>query len=217
MTIDPVGKRVSLYRRARGFKTAAALAEAIENPALTTAVVQNVESGRKSDLTVAQLLDIAFALRVTPAFLIAPVNQMGDRFEYPNVGAEVANLTVQEALAWMTGRMNAQGLTNPTEGFIRNVVHHTDVLSDAMTQFPLYAAAADAKEPIEYFQDEDPDTGRVYTREHDPNAANEYLAASYARDGEAAYQWLAGIERFDLTWASRPWASTKWHEPTENE
>lgn len=57
----------------------------------------------------AQLLDIAFASSITPAFLIAPVNQMGDRFERPNVGAEAANLTVQEALATMTGRMNIQG------------------------------------------------------------------------------------------------------------
>lgn len=46
--VPGVGKRVSLYRRARGFMTAAPLAATFENPPLTTAVVQNVEVGERA-------------------------------------------------------------------------------------------------------------------------------------------------------------------------
>lgn len=210
MTIDPIGRRIASYRKARGFKTAAALAEHIPNDGITTSVIQNIESGRKPDVTVAQLLDIAWALRVTPVYLIAPANLPAELFEYPGVGEDVARLEVGDAIAWMTSRMNTNGLMNPTEGFIRNLVHHTDVLRDAIRDFPNAAHAAERVEPVAVVESEDPDTGEKWNYANNPNEANFWAVVRIVAEGERSYEYLSQIPNFDLDWAKRPWLGTKW-------
>ena len=212
MTIEPIGKRIASYRKARGFKTAASLAEAIDNDAISAAVIQNIESGRKADVTVAQLLDIAWAMRISPANLIVPVNTPMEKFTYPGVGEGVAQLSVNDALAWITTRKHDQGLTNPTESFIRNVAHYTDVLVQSIEAFRLAAATAEIEAPVEEFVNEDPDTGRTWTEVHDPNEANFYAASYHAGRGAAAYAWLSQVRNFDLSWASQPWEGTPYAE-----
>jgi transcriptional regulator with XRE-family HTH domain len=64
-----IGRRIQEVRKERGFPTAAALADAIEDGSLTTSVLQNIESGRKSDITVGELVAIAQALGVAPSVL----------------------------------------------------------------------------------------------------------------------------------------------------
>jgi len=208
MTIEPIGKRIASYRKARGFKTAAALAEAIPNDAVSASVIQNIESGRKVDVTVAQLLDIAWAMRVSPAHLIVPVHTPMEKFQYPGVGTDVADMSVNDALAWITTRKNDDGMTNPTENFIRNVAHYTDVLRSSIDDFKFAAAAAEKHEPVEEIVNEDPETGRTYTEVHNPNEANWYAASYHAGRGSTAYEWLERLQNYDLSWATQPWEGT---------
>ena len=62
-----IGKRIADYRKFGKIGTAADLAARIPNPKVTASVIQNIESGRKADLSVSQLLDIAMGLGVFAA------------------------------------------------------------------------------------------------------------------------------------------------------
>lgn len=98
---NPIGNRIASYRRYAGYEKASDLADAIPNPKVTTSVIQNIESGRKADLSVTQLLEISYALGVSPLFLLAPMSQRMDRVELPNVSASIASMTVDEFDRWI--------------------------------------------------------------------------------------------------------------------
>ncbi|NYF17528.1 transcriptional regulator with XRE-family HTH domain [Microbacterium sp. AK009] len=68
----PIGARVADYRMWRGM-TAQDLADAIPSKAITRAIIANLESGRKRDLTTTELLLIANALRISPLALLVDV------------------------------------------------------------------------------------------------------------------------------------------------
>jgi len=65
-TAPTVGARIAAARKARGFKSTKDLADAIPGDSITGSILQNIEAGRKNDLAVAQLLNIAWALAVSP-------------------------------------------------------------------------------------------------------------------------------------------------------
>lgn len=65
-----VGVRLRRLRRLRGFASPKALAEAVDDPRVTTAGITNVENGRKADLTLTEAVLIAHALNVTPLALM---------------------------------------------------------------------------------------------------------------------------------------------------
>lgn len=64
-----VGKRLHTLRSARGL-SAAQLADLVPSSAVSKTVITNVESGRKRDLTVTELVLLAQALQVSPMLLI---------------------------------------------------------------------------------------------------------------------------------------------------
>ena len=70
---DGIGKRISFYRQLSGL-SARELAEKA-GMGLTRGVVANIESGRKTDITVDQLLAIADVLGVPPVVIALPVEQ----------------------------------------------------------------------------------------------------------------------------------------------
>ncbi len=65
-----IGRRLATLRKARGFRTPEALAEAIDDSRITKSTLTNLELGKKKDLTVTELLLIARALAVNPIVLI---------------------------------------------------------------------------------------------------------------------------------------------------
>jgi hypothetical protein len=65
-----IGLHIRALRIQRGFGSARALAEAIPNERMTPKVVNNIEVGRKLDLTVVELLELARALDVAPQCLL---------------------------------------------------------------------------------------------------------------------------------------------------
>jgi transcriptional regulator with XRE-family HTH domain len=102
-TATTVGARIAALRKARGFASAKALAEAIPGDSVTESILQNIEAGRKNDLAVAQLLNIAWALRVSPVFILAPLGSPHAHVDLPNLAPDVQNLTVAEFDAWISG------------------------------------------------------------------------------------------------------------------
>lgn len=102
-TATTVGARIAALRKARGFASAKALAEAIPGGSVTEAILQNIEAGRKNDLAVAQLLNIAWALRVSPPFILAPLGSPHEHVDLPNVIPDIQNLNVAEFDAWISG------------------------------------------------------------------------------------------------------------------
>lgn len=99
-----LGKRVAKYRKLAGL-TAQQLSDALGGE-LSRSVIANIETGRKSDITVDQLLSLAWVLGVPPAVLALPVED--PYAEVLIVDAETrASLPAHAAVSWMTFGPNA--------------------------------------------------------------------------------------------------------------
>jgi hypothetical protein len=102
-TATTVGARIAALRKARGFASAKALADAIPGDSITDSILRNIEAGRKNDLAVAQLLNLAWALRVSPMFILAPLGSPDAQLDLPNIIPELQKLTTAEFDAWASG------------------------------------------------------------------------------------------------------------------
>lgn len=102
-TARGIGARIKAVRKQRGFRTARSLAESIPGGSVTEAILQNIEAGRKEDLSVSQLLNIAYALRVAPGYLLAPMGVPAGNLDLAGLSEDVARLNVQEFDAWLAG------------------------------------------------------------------------------------------------------------------
>jgi transcriptional regulator with XRE-family HTH domain len=116
MDADTIGRRIAAFRKERGISSTDQLAEIIGGDLVSGAVLRNIESGRKSDLTVSQLLNISRALAVSPLFLLAPLARPFDKVDLPNVSAAVAEMTVSDFDAWISAHPYQAGyMTNRIE------------------------------------------------------------------------------------------------------
>ncbi|WP_104087775.1 helix-turn-helix domain-containing protein [Cryobacterium sp. N19] len=98
-----IGNRLQAIRKQHGIHSARALADLIPGDNVTEAVVQNIEAGRKHDLPVSQLLNIAKALRVPPIFLLAPIARPLAALDVANLSPSFDGMTVVEFDAWISG------------------------------------------------------------------------------------------------------------------
>ena len=110
-TAPTVGARIAAARKARGFKSTKDLADAIPGDSITGSILQNIEAGRKNDLAVAQLLNIAWALGVSPTWILAPIGSPAEHIDLPNIIPAIRDLTVAEFDAWLSG--NTDGVYMP--------------------------------------------------------------------------------------------------------
>ncbi|WBM79868.1 helix-turn-helix domain-containing protein [Cryobacterium breve] len=78
-----IGDRIQAIRKHRGIRTTKELADTIPGDNVTEAILQNIEAGRKSDLAVSQLLNIAHALGVSPCFSSPPSAAPSTPSTYP--------------------------------------------------------------------------------------------------------------------------------------
>ena len=102
-TESSLGSRVQAARKARGIKSTRELAELIGNDTLSVNILQNIESGRMTNLSAAQMLNIAFALRVAPSFLLAPMADAHGKPDLPGLSAGLASMRPTEFDAWLSG------------------------------------------------------------------------------------------------------------------
>jgi hypothetical protein len=79
------------------------LADAIPGGSLSEAMIQNIEAGRKENLTVSQFLNIAWALKIAPGFLLAPMGKPTETLDLPGLSDDLSKLSVVEFDAWLAG------------------------------------------------------------------------------------------------------------------
>jgi transcriptional regulator with XRE-family HTH domain len=97
-----VGARIKLARRQRGFRTTRELAEAIPGGNVTEAVLENIESGRKADISISQLLNIARGLNVPPSMLLAPLGRPNAELDLPNLSDDFDGMSAAEFDCWLS-------------------------------------------------------------------------------------------------------------------
>ena len=100
-----IGQRIKELRRRRGYRSTTELAEQIPGGNVTAAVLENIESGRKADLSVSQLLNIARALRVPPTYLLADITTPTSSLDLPNLSDDFAEMSAGEFEAWFSGTL----------------------------------------------------------------------------------------------------------------
>ncbi|GAB3396132.1 hypothetical protein GCM10027568_29670 [Humibacter soli] len=98
-----IGHRLREVRRRRGFKSPRELAETIQGGNVTTAVIENIEAGRKVDISVSQLLNLAHALQVPPVQLLADVSNPRASIDLPNISEHLSAMDAGEFDAWFGG------------------------------------------------------------------------------------------------------------------
>ncbi|TFC20047.1 XRE family transcriptional regulator [Cryobacterium algoritolerans] len=103
---DSIGRRIAKYRRVMGIATAKDLAGRIGSETLSASVIQNIESGRKADLSVSQLLNISRGLGISPVLLLASIDRPFDPLDLTGLSPYVAKMTGAELDAWISGTSN---------------------------------------------------------------------------------------------------------------
>ena len=101
-TETSVGVRIRLARRERGFRTTAELANAIPGGNVTEAILENIESGRKADISVSQLLNIARGLNVPISMLLTPIATPDGVLDLPNLSDDFEGMSVAEFDSWLS-------------------------------------------------------------------------------------------------------------------
>jgi transcriptional regulator with XRE-family HTH domain len=96
-----IGARIGMARRARGFRTPFDLAAAMTGSGVTGAILANIESGRRVNLDVSQVLNIAKALGVPVSSLLAPMTRPQDPLDLPGLGSAFDGMTVAEFDSWI--------------------------------------------------------------------------------------------------------------------
>ncbi|WP_448002696.1 helix-turn-helix domain-containing protein [Agromyces bauzanensis] len=113
-----IGARIRAARRERGFRSTRDLAESLTGTKITESVLENIESDRKADLSLGQFLSIAYALRVPPTYLLAPLTRPTSGLDLKNVSDDLRHLTAAEFDAWFSGTSN--GAHRPSSAAERN-------------------------------------------------------------------------------------------------
>lgn len=191
------GGRLAGYRKWAGYKTAADLAAAIPNPRMTAAVIQNIESGRKADLSVAQLLDLSAALDLSPVFLLAPVGRPTEPTDLANVGEKVGRMTSAELVEWfMADREPETEKALVANNILRRI---RQMLEDVPEYRRLLAMPRTDLEPFTYTATA-PD-GSEYESTHNPMDAHIEGLGSLAGRIAANARFLRRYKNVDLSWA----------------
>jgi len=99
---EPIGARIRRLRRAAGFKSREDLANAIGSPSVTAAVIKNIEAGRKADMSVVHLLEIAYAIGVSPLVLLLDFSHPNQKASIAGLGANFTGATNNNIDDWIT-------------------------------------------------------------------------------------------------------------------
>ncbi|MGV8851724.1 MAG: helix-turn-helix domain-containing protein [Rhodoglobus sp.] len=111
-----IGERIAKYRKLAGFKTAKALSDALGD-GVTVAVIQNIESGRRRDLSISQLIRIADAVEISPVFLMYDIELPGKTVAIEGAPDRVGSMRGVEFDMWFTGEGRPRG-ENTTNKFL---------------------------------------------------------------------------------------------------
>lgn len=147
--VPSIGQNIARYRKAEGL-SAAELADKT-GEGLTRSVLANLENGRKDDVTVKQLMALANALRVPPAFLIADLFDPGSPSPYPMPSYSVRSFDYesQSFTESTAGHRNNNLLNWVTAKNLRSNLPHTgapELVAKVMNATLSYTAAVSSFE-----------------------------------------------------------------------
>lgn len=108
---DALGSRLAYYRKLAGL-SAERLSHRVP---MSRAVIANIESGRKRDVTVDEMLALAWALDIPPVALALPVEQPNVFLETASGETRTESARAHAAIDWfMTGKKPG-GATTPQQ------------------------------------------------------------------------------------------------------
>lgn len=99
---ESIGARIKAARKERGFRTTRDLADAIPGGNITQAILENIESGRKADISITQLLNVARGLGVPISMLLAPIGTPDAELDLPNLSDAFTGMTAAEFDCWLS-------------------------------------------------------------------------------------------------------------------
>jgi transcriptional regulator with XRE-family HTH domain len=190
---DSIGRRIAKYRRLAGIETAKDLAARIGNEKITASVIQNIESGRKADLSVSQLLNISRAVEVSPVQLLASIDRPFDRLDLVGLSPSMATMTGLELDSWISAS-DLESTSTLTYHLILQQIARRDLRKlirwyDEWESFENGFEEMIAEEEMTEIEQE---------KERAVHKANEKrIGALYARLSEV----------IDVSWAKGPWSA----------
>lgn len=104
---NSIGERVQAARRMRGLRSRQDLVDRVAHSSVTEPILANIEAGRKGDLSVSQLLNISYALQLSPSYLLAPLGDPTAHLDLPNLTPELAAMTPRQFDAWISATSSA--------------------------------------------------------------------------------------------------------------
>lgn len=125
-----IGKRVAKYRQMNG-QSAEELAIS-SGAGFSRPVIANIETGRKKELSVSQLLGLAVGLGVSPAALLFDIDDpSGDSGIVDSAGDRIA---VLHAVDWMSGhaRLELLGPSRPAREHTQSILGLVRAYGDAL-------------------------------------------------------------------------------------
>lgn len=99
---EKFGERIRRLRRAAGFSSRDELAEAIGNPSVSATVIKNIEAGRKADISIVHLFEIAFAIGVSPIVLLLDFSKPYQEARIVGLGPNFAGATNNDLDEWFS-------------------------------------------------------------------------------------------------------------------
>lgn len=126
-----IGTRIAAARRARGYRTTKELATVMTGTGITTAVLENIESGRRSNLDISTILNLAHTLGVPVSALLAPIGRPEDLVDLPNLNNTLAGMTAAQFDAWVSG--TTTGAYTATTADERNDLAELEALRELQT------------------------------------------------------------------------------------
>lgn len=163
---------------------------------MSEAMLQNIESGRKADISVAQLLEISWALGISPLLLLAPLDSPHATLDLAGLGDALRAMTSADFDAWV------RGTTPITVGrapalLLRAEIEQIRALVTELNDWQTAEAARRRHELVD-----------VTT--HRTTAVTETdLLAQQQRQTRIDHLCDDLAEQVDLTWVHRPWHSTR--------
>lgn len=185
------GRRLARYRKRLGFDSAHALA-ARTGGRVSEAVLQNIESGRKPDPSVAQLLEISHALGISPLLLLAPLETPHATLDLVGIGEELRSMTAAQFDAW------ARGTEAVTAGRAPALLlrWEIDQIRALIRELDDWHTADQARRREELVDT----TTHRRTRYSDTDAL-----AQQQREARIDQLYADVADQVDLSWAHRPW------------
>jgi transcriptional regulator with XRE-family HTH domain len=189
---DSIGRRIAKYRRIAGIDTAKELAARIGSEKITASVIQNIESGRKADLSVSQLLNISRGLEVSPVQLLASIDRPFDRVDLIGLSPSMAAMTGLELDSWISASDLETTSTLTYHSIIQQIARR-----DLRKLLKWYDEWESFESGFEETIVEEKLTEAEQEKERAVHKANEArIGALYARLSEV----------IDVSWAKGPWA-----------